>query len=690
MGLLANLLPAAIKRWLLASLGGSNDDRYARVFHASPDWIAVTRLRDGMIVDANQGFETISGYQAAEVLGHPMGEFKVWTHPAQRDKLVVELLRNGVARDTLVQLRRRDGTVRDCMVNASLITLEGQTETHAVWIARDVTDQNAVHEQFKAAFQLTPDFMSISRLSDGTYVEVNAAFERVTGLKREDTLGRTSIEMGVWHDPQAREALVQAFQHTGSLHEYFILINGCGGQVREALVNAATFEARGERYMIALLRDVTDDRVAARALQESEARFARLFEESPLPMCYSSDSDGFATTQWNRAWFSAFGFDPATAQGKSGNTLGIWVHPEDRERLLSRAVHGEDLSNVEVPLLRANGEPRWISILTRTFKEPQRTLVLFTYFDITERRRAQEEVQTLNTELEDRVAQRTADLERANLELSLTLANLKTAKDQLVQSEKLAALGALVAGVAHELNTPIGNGLTVASSLQFRVEQLASLMETGMKRSDLQGFLDDTRMATDILTRNLSRAGTLVSSFKQVAVDQTSSQRRPFALSVLVSEILLTLNPAIRTAGCAVTVHVDETLQMDSYPGPLGQVLTNLINNAIVHGFPQHPEGTITITARAQPEEQLTLQVQDDGCGIQKADLVHVFEPFFTTRMGQGGSGLGLHIVHNLVTGVLGGYIEAQSIPGQGATFTVTLPRSAPQRSNPQAALADA
>lgn len=684
MGLLAKLLPAAIKRRLLASLGGSGDDRYARVFQASPDWIVVTRLRDGLIVDANQGFETLSGYHPTEVLGHPMGEFKVWPHPEQRDKLVVELLRTGVARDTLVQLCRRDGTVRDCMVNASLIALEGESDTHAVWIARDVTDQNAVHEQFKAAFQLTPDFMSISRLSDGTYVEVNAAFERVTGLRREDTLGRTSIEVGVWHDPKAREALVQAFQHTGSLHEYFILINGRGGQVREALVNAATFEARGERYMIALLRDVTDDRVAARALQESEARFSRLFDQSPLPMCYSSDSDGFVSTQWNRAWFAAFGFDPATAQGKSGTELGIWVHPEDRQKLLNQSVQGDDLSDVEVPLLRANGEQRWISISTRTFREPQRTLVLFTYFDITERRRAQEEIQKLNTELEDRVARRTAALESANQELSLTLANLKMAKDQLVQSEKLAALGALVAGIAHELNTPIGNGMTVASSLHYRVQELAGLMDKGMKRSDLQGFLDDTRQASDILMRNLTRAGALVSSFKQVSVDQTSSQRRPFALAVLVSEILLTLSPAVRAAGCTVTVQMDEDLQMDSYPGPLGQVLTNLINNAIVHGFHGRATGAITISAQATDGDTVALQVQDDGCGIQQADMVHIFEPFFTTRMGQGGSGLGLHIVHNLVTGLLGGHIEAHSEPDQGATFTLTLPRSAPQRSGNQ------
>ena len=214
MGLLAKLLPSAITRWLLKSLGGS-DDRYARVFQASPDWIVVTRMRDGLIVDANRGFEIISGHRATDVLGHSIAEFNVWVHPEQRDRLVQELEKHGVARDTLVQLCRRDGTVRDCMVNAAVIALRGETDPHAVWIARDVTDQNAIHEQFKAAFQLTPDFMSISRLSDGTYVEVNAAFERITGLTRENTLGRTSLELGVWHDPKAREALVEAFQSCG-------------------------------------------------------------------------------------------------------------------------------------------------------------------------------------------------------------------------------------------------------------------------------------------------------------------------------------------------------------------------------------------------------------------------------------------------------------------------------------------
>lgn len=685
MSLLAKLLPAAIKRWLLSSLGGTRDDRFARAFHASPDWIVITRLSDGLIIDANKGFETISGYRAADVMGYPASHFNIWAHPEQRIRIVSELTRIGTVREALVQLRRLDGTIRDCLVNATLIALEGRAPSHAVWIARDVTDQNAIHEQFKAAFRLTPDFMSISRLSDGTYVEVNAAFERITGLKRENTLGRTSIELGVWHDPQARDALVHAFKTQGSLHEYFILINARGGQVREALVNAATFEARGERYMIALLRDVTDERRAATALQESEARFSRLFDQSPLPMCYCSDIDGFSTTQWNRAWFSAFGFDPASAQGKSGTELGIWVHPQERQKMLDQSVRGDDVSDIEVPMLRSDRQVCWISMSTRTFVEPHRTLVLFTYFDITERRRAQEEIQNLNAELEDRVASRTVALECTNKELSLALTSLQTAKDHLVQSEKMAALGALVAGVAHELNTPIGNGLTVASSLQYQVKEFDVLMDRGLKRSELQDFLENTRQAADIVTRNLARAGALVTSFKQVAVDQTSSQRREFSLAVLTSEILLTLSPSIRRSSCTVTADIGEDLEMNSYPGPLGQVLTNLVNNAMVHGFPEAQAGSIAITASMLNDDQLVVLVQDNGRGIQKTDLIRIFEPFFTTRMGQGGSGLGLHIVHNLVTSVLGGHIDVVSEPGQGATFKLTIPRSAPQwLNNPQ------
>jgi len=425
--------------------------------------------------------------------------------------------------------------------------------------------------------------MTISRISDGTYVEVNAAYERITGLTRAQTVGKTATQLGIWANLAERDALLAHATQRGTASEFFVHINARDRQVIAATVNAATFEARGERFLIALLRDVTEARQAAQALQESEARFAKLFDQSPMPMGYSSNADDFSSTQWNGSWFSTFGFDPATAQGKSGLDLGIWVDPPARAKWLERSIRGEDISNAEIQVRRANGELRWVAVSSRTFIEPLRTLVLFTYFDITERRLAQEEILKLNTDLEARVATRTLALEGANRELPETLDTLKAAKNHLLQSEKLAALGALVAGVAHELNTPIGNGLTVATSIDFRITEFMQLMESGMKRSDLQAFLVDTRQAADILTRNLTRAATLVSSFKPVVVDQTSSQRRTFVLSTLVSEILLTLNPSLRKTACTVTNATNADVSMDSFPGPLGQVLTHLINNAIVH-----------------------------------------------------------------------------------------------------------
>jgi PAS domain S-box-containing protein len=563
VGFFAKLLPPAIRRQILVSLGGE-DDKFARVFQTSPDWIVITRLSDSVIVEANLGFQAISGYSPQEVMGKPIKDFNVWAHAEQRTALVAELMRVGYARDRSVVMRRRDGVLRDCSVNCMLIALEGKTHSHAVWVARDITE---------------------------------------------------SLQ-------------------------------------------------------------------AERALIESEARFSRLFELSPVPMCYASDSNGYATTQWNQAWFQSFGFDAATAQGKSGRILNIWANPDDRDHLLGMTSRGEESGDMEVRMRTASGSLRWFWLSTRVFAESQRTLFVSSYFDITERKQAQEQIEELNSQLELRVADRTAELQNANEELSHTLKTLKIAKDQLVQSEKLAALGALVAGVAHELNTPIGNGLTVASSLEDRVKKFSVMLETGIKRSELQTFVNDTRLAAEILERNLARAGALVADFKQVAVDQTSSQRRKFALHAFVSEVLTTLSPAIRKSGCDIQKEISPHLALNSYPGPLGQVLTNLINNAMVHGFFAEQTGVITVSAQAVENGLLEISVRDTGRGIKSQDLNRVFEPFFTTRLGQGGSGLGLHIVHNIVTGILGGTIEVQSLPGQGSTFTLTVPVNAPEPAN--------
>lgn len=273
-------------------------------------------------------------------------------------------------------------------------------------------------------------------------------------------------------------------------------------------------------------------------------------------------------------------------------------------------------------------------------------------------------------------------LRRANRELQETIKTLAQAREDLVRHEKLAALGAMVAGIAHELNTPIGNSLMAASTFDMQTEQLGhDLAEDGsVKRSAFEHYMENAQLTVDILMRNLQRAADIVSNFKQVAVDQSSSQRRSFLLAEVVGGIVLTLQPTLKRSPVSTRIDIPAALMMDSFPGPLGQVVTNLINNAIVHGYENSKEGVVAISAHLSSFGWVTLSIQDDGGGIQPEHLRHIFDPFFTTKLGVGGSGLGLHIVHNIVTEVLGGSIQVDSIVGKGSKFILTLPMLAPSR----------
>jgi signal transduction histidine kinase len=289
----------------------------------------------------------------------------------------------------------------------------------------------------------------------------------------------------------------------------------------------------------------------------------------------------------------------------------------------------------------------------------------------------------LNVSLEQRVLQRTAALQAANQELARAMDELKRTQSELVRSEKLAALGALVAGVAHELNTPIGNSLMVASSFSEDTGKLAAeFAGGGLRKSAFEDYVKQAQQASELLVRNLSRAGELVSSFKQVAVDRTSSRRREFQLAEVVNEILTSMRPGFKRLPIIVSADVSPAIALDSYPGPLGQVLGNLVDNAIIHGLAGGREGgRVEIAARQLAGGEIELKVSDNGDGIPVADRERVFDPFFTTRFGQGGSGLGLHIVHHLVTQVLGGRIVvkcgADTAAGVGAEFIVVFPSHA-------------
>ncbi len=283
-------------------------------------------------------------------------------------------------------------------------------------------------------------------------------------------------------------------------------------------------------------------------------------------------------------------------------------------------------------------------------------------------------------QLEQRVQRRTLKLEEANAELGATLATIKNMQTELHRSEKMAALGSLVAGVAHELNTPIGNCVTVASAMKDQAHSLLKDMEQGtMRRSSLERILHDSVEGADMLVRNLDRASELIGSFKRVAVDRSSNLRRQFDLSQNLSEILITLEPMYKKTPFEMQCELVDGISMDSYPGPMGQVVTNFISNALAHGFEGRDRGTMRLRCSLLGDDRVEITFSDDGIGIPEQNQARVFDPFFTTKLGQGGSGLGMNIVYNIVTGIMGGTIELHSVVNEGTTFRLTMPRSAPQ-----------
>jgi signal transduction histidine kinase/tetratricopeptide (TPR) repeat protein len=255
---------------------------------------------------------------------------------------------------------------------------------------------------------------------------------------------------------------------------------------------------------------------------------------------------------------------------------------------------------------------------------------------------------------------------------------LQEAQSQLVSQQKLAALGALMAGVAHELNTPIGNSLLIASTLEQKTTELEQAVNgPGLRKSELLAFIDDARRASTLVMRGLHSAADLVSSFKQVAVDRTTEQRRVFNLHQVTHEIVATVMNRIRKENHKIEFEVPDSIALDSYPGPFGQVVTNLINNALLHAFDGREGGRMRLVASMASEDRVLVSFSDDGSGIPPEHLTRIFDPFFTTKLGKGGSGLGLSISYNIVTSLLGGQISVDSCE-TGTTFTLDLPLSAP------------
>lgn len=511
----------------------------------------------------------------------------------------------------------------------------------------------------------------------------NRASEVMYGFTAEEAVGVALTEQPLmYHDREQARAFVAmlAGMAAGQPAEpaEFSLRRKDG---REIIVLAATFAIPGEDaqpIFVCMDIDLTERKQAEAALKASEIKLEAIFNASPAPMSVSDADNQYRCIAVNAAWEQQFQRPQHTVVGKNGLEMNLWEAAAQRNQFLAVLQRDGIVSGMEAWLINGQGQQLLCAISALTVMIGADRLVLMMAEDITERRRIEDEIRSLNVHLEERVAHRTEQLSQANEELEATINNLKTTQQQLVQSEKLAALGNLVAGVAHELNTPIGNGLMSVSTLRERLGEFQKAAAAGLKRSMLDQFIESVETGSEIAMRNLQRAADLITSFKQVAIDQTSSQRRSFSVKEILDEILLSLHPTLKRTPYKFDLHVNEAIVIDSYPGPLGQVFINLINNAILHGFDGRDHGRVLIEVKPWGHGQVEIRFSDNGKGIPPEQIKRVFDPFFTTRMGRGGSGLGLHVTYNIVTTMLGGMIEVHSQVGEGTAFTLRLPIQAP------------
>ncbi|MEM7030554.1 MAG: PAS domain S-box protein [Chloroflexota bacterium] len=400
----------------------------------------------------------------------------------------------------------------------------------------------------------------------------------------------------------------------------------------------------------------------------------RLIVETALDAVVSINEAG-NIIGWNGTAHTVFGWAEDEVMGTSLSDVIIpdqyrEAHKKGMARFLATGTGPLVNTRVEITALHKDGHEFPVELAICPSRIREKTIFNSFIRDITERKRTQQLLEDYNRTLEQ-------DVETRTKELSEALEDLKETQDQLVEAQKMAALGGLVAGVAHEINTPIGIGVTSASLMAQKTDVLRNLYQQGkMKRSDLEKYLDTAGESSDLVLANLDRAAQLIQSFKKVAVDQSVEESRLFAVKAYLDDVLHSLAPKLHETHHTIHLEGDDNLEIDSYPGILSQIVTNLVMNALMHAYDPTDEGNMTLNFTSS-KNRLQLMFKDDGCGIPAENVSKIFDPFFTTKRGQGGSGLGLHIIYNLVTQKLAGSIRCESEVGSGTQFIINIPLDA-------------
>jgi PAS domain S-box-containing protein len=532
-------------------------------------------------------------------------------------------------------------------------------------LLRAVAEQRQAEADYRKIFEGSVDGIYVTT-PEGKVLNANPALAQMMGYDSPQQLidGVSDISESIYVDGSARDEYLLRMRRDGMVREFEYQVRQRNGNILWLSDSASAVRDDSGRVIRheGTVRDITNQRRAEEALAESRRQLQTVIDSVPAVINVKDTS--FRYLLMNQYMARIFDVDPQEAVGRTTNEImaryGASKETSGDQRVVAT---GEELGFYEeayfdsahrlrhwmankVPVKNATGEIDYIVTVA---------------LDITDRKRSEQETQRARDSAEN------------------ALSNLRATQNSLIESEKLAALGRLVAGVAHEVNNPVGIGVTVATALQRRCHMFAEEIARGeLKRSSLTAFVQANLDAAAQLVSNLNRAAELIQSFKQVAVDRNVPDRREFNLADLTEQIVTSLRPGLRSRHLTLIVDCAPNLAMNSYPGPYGQVVTNLFLNSVAHAFPTNAAGELSITAREAGDEFVEIVYSDNGVGMTDDVRRHAFDPFFTTRRDKGGTGLGLNIVHNLIINRLGGSIDLTSEVGKGTRFHIVLPRVAP------------
>ena len=530
---------------------------------------------------------------------------------------------------------------------------------------RALGEQRLAEESYRKLFEGSVDGIYVTTPS-GALLNANPALAAMMGYATPlELIQRVRDIAGtIYVDPSARSDYQARMARDGTVREFEYQVRQRDGAVLWLSDSATVVRDKSGKVVRyeGTVRDITNQKRAEEAVRESRRLLQQVIDT--VPAVINVKDRQLRYVLMNRYMAGIFSIEPEDAIGRTTSELMSRYGAQKTDIYDHRVLEkGNELGFYEEEYKDSTGAMRQWLVNKLPLRDADGTIdtIVTVALDIGDRKRGEQEMREAKDAAE------------------AALGNLRETQNSLIEAEKLAALGRLVAGVAHEVNNPVGISLTVASSLERKVALFADEVARGdLRRSSLNDFVESNRDAAQQLVANLNRAAELIQSFKQVAADRNYSDQRVFDLADLTEQVVMSLKPGLRKQNLSLVVDCQPGLSMNSYPGPYGQVLTNLFLNAVAHAFPDGVGGTVTITVRERGEDHVEIVFADDGSGMGQEVRRRAFDPFFTTRRDQGGTGLGLHIAYSIVTSKLGGRISLTSAPGDGTRIVIILPRTAP------------